>query len=317
MHLVVTLLLVVLVAFALLALFTWFVGWRIDAGFRATGDFIEVDGERLHYRSMGQGPALVLVHGLAGESRNFDYLPLQELAQRWRIVLLDRAGSGHSPRRDMGNAGIAAQARLVAGFIRALQFDRPPLLVGHSLGGAIALAVALQDPECVAGVALIAPLTHFTGAPPRPFEALAIASPGARRFFAHTLAAPLGIASTLRILHALFGPDAAPRDFAVRGGGLRSLRPLAFINASTEMMAVEQDLPPLQERWSAIRVPVFVLHGEGDRVLAWREHALALQAKLPQAQVKIIPGGHMLPVTQAAATAAWLDETARTVLHVL
>jgi pimeloyl-ACP methyl ester carboxylesterase len=81
----------------------------------------------------------VLVHGLGGESRNFDYLQLRELAQRWRRVLLNRPGSGHSPRRDPSQAGIAAQARIVAGFIRAMQFDRPPLLVGHSLGGAIAL----------------------------------------------------------------------------------------------------------------------------------------------------------------------------------
>ncbi|HEX2545192.1 MAG TPA: alpha/beta hydrolase [Ramlibacter sp.] len=315
MHFIVTLLLIVLVALALLALFTTLVAWRVDKAFRPPGEFTEVDGERLHYRTLGEGPPIVLVHGLGGETRNFDYLPLQELATRWRLVLVDRAGSGHSPRRDAHKAGIPAQARLVAGFIRAMDFQQPPLLVGHSLGGAIALAVALQEPQCIAGIALIAPLTHYPGGAPKPFGALEIRHPHARRFFAHTLAAPLAILTTPLALHALFGPDPAPRDFGVRGGGLRSLRPAAFVTSSTDMMAVEDQLPALQDHWGRIRLPVFLLHGEGDRVLDWREQAEGLRAKLPDAQVTVIPGGHMLPVTQAAATAAWLQECAQAVLR--
>jgi pimeloyl-ACP methyl ester carboxylesterase len=295
--------------------FTHFVAARINAAFRPPGQWIEVAGERLHYRTMGEGPPIVLVHGLGGESRNFDYLPLAELAQRWRLVLVDRPGSGHSPRRDERQAGIAAQARIVLAFLRAMQFERPPLLVGHSLGGAIALSVALQEPQAVAGIALVAPLTHFNPSVPAPFRALAIRSPGRRRLFAHTLATPLGIVGSRTVLRELFGPDRAPGDFGVRGGGLRSLRPAAFVTSSTDLAGVEQDLPEQQQRYDALRLPLFVLHGEGDRILGWREQAEALRAKVPQAQVRIIPGGHMLPATQAAATAAWLEEAARAVLR--
>lgn len=294
-------------------LFTQFFARRIDAYFRPRGEWLEVDGERIHYRRLGAGPPLVLVHGLAGESRNFDYLPLAQLAQRWQLVLLDRPGSGHSPRRDSAKAGVAAQARLVAGFIRAMAFERPPLLVGHSLGGAIALSVALQDPDCVGGLALIAPLTHFDAHVPRPFRAMAIRRPWLRSLFAHTVSIPVSLVSTRAILSALFGPDPAPRDFAVRGGGLMSARPSAFIAASQDMAAVEADLRPQQERYGAIRLPVRILYGEGDRVLDWRAQGQALQARLPAADLRVIPGGHMLPVTAAAATAAWLEEAARSV----
>ena len=305
--------LLVLFTFAVLALFTQFFARRVAAHFRPRGEWLEVDGERIHYRRLGEGPPLVLVHGLAGESRNFDYLPLAELAKRWQLVLIDRPGAGHSPRRDPGKAGIAAQARLVAGFIRAMDFRCRPLLVGHSLGGAIGLSVALQDPDCIAGLALIAPLTHFDPHVPRPFRAMAIRTPWLRRFYAHTVSIPVSLASTPAILSALFGPDAAPRDFAVRGGGLMSARPSAFIAASEDMAAVEADLRPQQERYASIRLPVHVLYGEGDRVLDWQAQGRGLHAKLPAADLRVIPGGHMLPVTAAAATAAWLDEAARAV----
>lgn len=314
MHFLVTLLMILLVALALLALFTFLVARRVDAAFPAPGRWLAVEGERLHYRELGQGPAIVLVHGLAGESRNFDYLPLQELAKEWRLVLVDRPGSGHSPRVDEGKAGIAAQGRILAAFIRAMRFERPPLLVGHSLGGAIALAVALQDPECIAGLGLLAPATHFTPHVPGPFRAMAIRTPWIRRLFAHTLAAPLAILNTRAVLAALFGPDAAPRDFGARGGGYRSLLPRSFVGASTDMAAVEQDLPAQQRRYGELRLPVSILYGEGDRVLDWREQGEALRAKVPQAQLRVIPGGHMLPVTQAPATAAWLREAARATL---
>jgi pimeloyl-ACP methyl ester carboxylesterase len=303
-------LLLLLFTLAVLALFTFFLARRISTAFRARGEWIEVDGERLHYRSMGEGPPLVLVHGLAGESRNFDYLPLRELATRWRLVLLDRPGSGHSPRHDPGKAGIAAQARLVAGFIRALRLEHKPLLVGHSLGGAIALSVALQEPDCIAGLALVAPLTHFNPHVPRPFRTMAIRKPWLRRLVAHTVSAPIAIANTPAVMAALFGPDPAPRDFAIRGGGLMSLRPSAFIAASEDMGAVEADLLPQQERYATITLPVHVLYGRGDRVVDWQEQGQALKDKLPAADLQVIEGGHMIPVTAAAATAAWLEEAA-------
>lgn len=312
-----SLLLNVLLALLLLtaaaALFTWFVAWRVEAAFPPRGAWIEVEGERVFYRRMGQGPAIVLVHGLAGQSKNFDYLPLADLAKRWTLVLLDRPGSGYSPRAHEERAPIAAQGRLVAAFIPAMQFDAPPLLVGHSLGGAIALNVALEHPQAIAGLGLIAPLTHFTDRVPLPFRTMKIRTPWLRALVARTFAAPLAIVGMRAVLHALFGPHPAPRDFAVRGGGLWSLRPASYLGASIDMGAIEQDLLPQQQRYAELRMPVRILYGEGDRVLDWRAQGEALARKVPQAQLQVIPGGHMIPVTAVAEVTAWLEATARTV----
>lgn len=315
MHFLVNLVLVVAIALAAFALFTAFVARKVTQAFPPPGEWMEIDGERIHYRSLGSGPTIVMVHGLAGQSKNFDYLPLEDLARRWRVVLMDRPGSGFSPRQDESKAGIAAQGRLVLAFIRALRLEQPPLLVGHSLGGAISLSAALQDPGAVAGLALIAPLTHFSPEVPAPFRALGIRTRWLREFFGRTLAVPLTILNRRRTLALIFGPEPAPADFPVRGGGLLGLRPAAFRGASIDMVAVENDLPAQQQRYGELRVPVRVLYGEGDQVLDWRAQGEALAAKAPQVQLKVIPGGHMLPVTQAAATAAWLEEAAQAVLR--
>ncbi|MBC5785554.1 alpha/beta hydrolase [Ramlibacter sp. USB13] len=315
MHLLLALLLIVVAALAAFALLTAVVASRITKAFPPEGGFLELGGERIHYRSLGTGPALVMVHGLAGQMKNFDYLPLEALAQRWRVILVDRPGSGRSPRADATKCGVAAQGRLIADFIRALRLPQPPLLVGHSLGGAIALSAALQDPEAIAGLALIAPLTHQVRDVAEPFRPLAVRRAWLRRSIAWTLAVPVGILTMRKAVRAVFAPEPAPDDFGVRGGGMLGLRPSAFCAASEDMIALEDDLPFQQKRYGELRLPVRVLYGEGDAVLDWRAQGEGLCAQVPQAQLTVVPGGHMLPVTQPAATAAWLEEAARASLR--
>jgi pimeloyl-ACP methyl ester carboxylesterase len=304
----IVLLLLLLVLAGLLAWFSASTARRIEKVLPPTGTWIDVDGERLHYRSLGDGPPIVFVHGLGGQMRNFDYLPLQELAQRHRLVLVDRPGAGHSPPRGDEVAGIGPQGRLIAAFIRAVRFEQPPLLVGHSLGGAISLAVALHDPDCIRGLALIAPLTHFNAAVPPAFRSLAIRHPTLRRLFARVLAVPNGILTGRRTLAVVFAPDTPPEDFGLRGGGLLSLRPGAFFGASTDMCAVERDLPAQQERYGELRLPVQVLFGERDNIVDLPTNGEALCRKVPQARLTLLPGGHMVPVIHPAQTAAWIEQ---------
>lgn len=291
-------------------LFTRSVARKVDQGFPLPEHHLTVDGETIRYRELGEGPPLVLVHGLGGQMRNFDYLPLARLAEKHRVVVIDRPGSGRSPRADHGKAAIAAQAALVAGFIREIGFARPPVLVGHSLGGAISLAVALDHPGCVRALALIAPLTHFKAVVAKPFRPLAIRSAKLRALVANTVATPIGIASSRAVLGEVFGPDPVPEDFGTRGGGLLGLRPSAFIAASTDMVAVEQDLPGLQLRYGELKLPIEILYGRGDRVLDWREQGEALANRLPQARLRVVEGGHMLPVTHPEETVACIERAA-------
>src|ERR1700733_6442331 len=91
----------------------------------------------------------------------------------FRVIILDRPGSGYSVRPDDTLAPLSAQARVISSFCQALALQRP-VVVGHSLGGAIALALALEHPEQVGALALIAPVTHQPQHIPPPFDGLAI-----------------------------------------------------------------------------------------------------------------------------------------------
>ena len=294
---------------AALALFTARTARRVEAAVPPDGRFVEVNDARIHYFERGSGPSLLLIHGLAGQARNFTYALVERLASEFHVVVMDRPGCGYSTRARGTAAGPRAQADVVAALIRALNLDRP-VLVGHSLGGAIALATALAHPDTVGGLALIAPLTHPIARPPRAFAPLMIRSALLRWLVAWTVATPVTILRSPAALADIFGPDAVPGDFALAGGGLLGLRPGAFVAASTDMVSVAPDMPALVERYGTLSVPVEILFGTGDRILDYRVHGSAMRDRVPAVRLELVEGGHMLPVTAPDRVAAFVREAA-------
>jgi pimeloyl-ACP methyl ester carboxylesterase len=300
----------VLVIVVGLVSFAAFTAWQVEKALPPHGKFVEVPGARIHYWEKGAGPAILLVHGLGGQSGNFAFGVVERLMGEYRVIVIDRPGAGYSTRESDESAALKGQAKFVADFIKALGLEKP-LLVGHSLGGAIALSVALDFPETVSGLALVAPLTHVPAHVPEMFEPLDIKSKTLRWVLAWTVGTPMGILRGPEIVKQIFAPEAVPADFATRGGGLLSLRPWNFYNVSTDLVAGPVDLPGMVERYPSVRVPVGILYGTSDEVLDYREHGEAMQATVPGLQLKLVEGGHMLPVTQPEVTAEFIGEEAR------
>ncbi len=293
-----------------LVLFSAWVAWSAERAVPACGQFIEIDGARIHYLDRGQGPAIVMIHGLGGQLQNFSHSILARLTGEFRVILVDRPGSGYSTRPRGASAGLRAQGDTIAALLRALNLDRP-LLVGHSLGGAVALAVALEHPDCVGALGLIAPLTHPPRTVPAPFLRLALRSKMLRWMAGWTVAVPLSLLKGPEMLAYVFSPDTPPADFAVTGGGQLGLRPWTFYATSSDMVAVTEDLPSMVERYGTLRMPVAVLFGQADRILNWQEHGAALKGKVPDLELTLVPGGHMLPITAPDPTVEWLRGLAR------
>ena len=296
-------------AFLALALFSSRTARRIEAFMPPRGTFVDVEGVRLHVRDEGQGPALVMIHGLGGQMAHFDYGAVADLAQRFRVVSVDRPGSGYSTRPDGIPADLSTQARAIAALIDRLELKQPTI-VGHSLGGATALTLALEHPQCVGALALVAPLTHAPEGVPAAFRALTIETGWLRRLFASTLAVPLSIVGSKGVLRQVFGPEAVPGDFPVRGGGLLSLRPGQFLASCADLQAVPGHMPQLETRYGQVRAPTHVLFGRDDAILDWRANGQALVDKIPGARLELVDGGHMLPVTQPDLTARFIAQAA-------
>jgi len=293
-----------------LVIFTAITARRVETALPAGGQFIEVAGARIHYLDKGSGPSIVILHGLGGQMGNFTYALLERLTDEFRVILMDRPGSGYSRRAPGATGRLTEQAAIVAEFIRKLGLERP-LLVGHSLGGAIALGVALDHPEVISGLALIAPLTHLPRHVPAPFRALDIKSNFLRWLVAWTVATPIGIRRGKAILDAIFSPDPAPADFPTRAGGILGLRPRSFYNTSSDMRALNYDLAALLQRYPSLRLPVRILYGISDEVLNYQLHGEAMKAKSSMVSVELIKGGHMLPITAPDLTAKFIKAAAQ------
>lgn len=294
------------------AIFTRHVVKRVETGMPPQGRFVEIGDVTFHVHEQGQAqwPSILLIHGLAGQLQNFTYGVSGILAHRFRVVSVDRPGSGYSVRPEGMDADLSTQAAALAALMQKLDLG-PTLVVGHSLGGAIALTLAIEHAYCVTGLALVAPLTHLSKAEvPTAFRALTIASPLPRKVFAWTLAVPASIAGRQSVLDQVFGPEPVPPDFATRGGGLLGLRPSHFIAASMDLQAIPGRMPAIEARYGDLTIPVSILYGKQDRILEPKANGEDFVARVPRARLQLVDGGHMLPLTQPGLTARFIEEAA-------
>jgi pimeloyl-ACP methyl ester carboxylesterase len=313
-----TLLVLILLVACVVAGLVWFTARtarRVEAALPPHGGFMDIDGQRIHYVDMGgSGPAIVMIHGLGGNLLNFSYAMADRLAGDFRVILVDRPGSGYSTRPANASATLTAQASTLAALFRRLGLQRP-LLVGHSLGGALSLAIALDHPDCASALILIAPLTHAVEEVHDVFKGLMVGSPLLRRIIAWTVATPMSIRQGPKVMQAVFAPEAAPSDFPLRGGGLLGLRPSAFYGASSDIVAINAVLPGYTARYQSLNVPIAILYGRGDNLLDYRDQGEAMKAKLPALELELMEGGHMLPVTAPDRCAALVRRVADKLKH--
>jgi pimeloyl-ACP methyl ester carboxylesterase len=307
---------VIIAVLLLIALIVALVGYsantarKVEAALPPRGAFLNIDGERIHYVDTGgAGPAIVMIHGLASNLLHFSYALAGKLAGEFRLILVDRPGSGYSTRAAQADASPTAQAAAIAKLMDALGLTRP-LVVGHSLGGAISLALALDHPDCVGALALIAPLTCDPGEPPAIFRGLVIPSSFVRNLIAWTVAVPLAILQGPAGLKMAFAPEEVAPGFATRAGGLLGLRPQAFYGASSDLVAISNVMPSYMRRYGSLKVPFGMLYGRGDRVLDYRANGEAVKAVLPALDLELIEGGHMLLMTAPDRCAALIRRIA-------
>ncbi|QJU60688.1 alpha/beta hydrolase [Sphingomonas sp. AP4-R1] len=268
-----------------------------------TGRFVTVDGARLHVVEAGSGPPILIIHGLGGQLRHFSYALLARLADTHRVILVDRPGAGHSPR--IAGYGIAQHAALVARLIEEMGIDRP-IVVGHSFGGAVALALALDHLRLVRRLVLIAPLTQPDMVVHQPFKAFLAARPWVREAACTTVAVPLGAAIRHRAHRATFWPEPIAPDFDVAGGGALVLRPATLAAGFEEISTAAIQLASMAPRYPQIDMAVSILFGRGDQVLDPAIHGARTAEAIPGARLEMIEGGHMLPVTQPDVVARFI-----------
>src|ERR1700680_659835 len=133
---------------------------------RPVYDFISVDGMRLHYFERGTGTPVVLLHGNGSMIGDFLSTGITErIAAGHRVIAFDRPGFGYSERPRGRRWGPSEQARLLLRAFALLGIERP-IVVGHSWGALVALALALEGSEKVAGLVLLSGYYYPIPRPP-------------------------------------------------------------------------------------------------------------------------------------------------------
>jgi len=292
-----------------LVLFAAFSNKKAEQLLPPSGRFAKLGSTQLHYVDQGQGPAIVMIHGLAGNLHNFTYGVATPLSQNHRVICVDRPGCGYSKRSSNADASLEAQADTIVSLLDHLKIESA-VFVGHSLGGAISLAAALRHPHKVKALALISPLTHLPENTPKVFQVFDVTSPVIRKILGWTLAIPGTLFRISLTLKVVFGPERAPKDFAIRGGGILSLKPQTFITASSDIQNASWSMPAIEAAYSNLKTPVHVLFAHEDRILDCKLNGEDLPSRIPGTQITLVSGGHMLPVTQAGLCVQFIEGVA-------
>lgn len=268
-----------------------------EAEFPPSGQFLTVNGHRVHYTEMGQGRPLVLIHGLSGNIRDMTFSLMPRLAERYRVIAFDRPGMGYTPPMD--GATITEQANLLADAAAALGAERP-IVMGHSYGGAVALAWAVHRPDDLSALVLEAsPAYPWEGAMPLLYRVNS--GPLA------ALAVPLITAWVPdRVVDQAIADTFAPQDevpgYAEHIGAALSLRRTALRANAQHRAGLLDQIRALVPHYPDIPVPIELIHGTADTTVGLSIHAEPFSRDVPQANLTRLDGiGHMIHNTRPGA----------------
>jgi pimeloyl-ACP methyl ester carboxylesterase len=291
-----------------------FVGSRlIERAHRPRGRFIEVGGFPQHVIEMGQREAqdalpVVMLHGASANLEDMHLALAEQLRGRRPVIFVDRPGLGFSVRDREQGASPAYQAAVLHGLLDRLGVERA-ILVGHSLGGALALTFALDFPGRTAGLVLVAPATH-PGIWRRKRYSAVLAGP-LGWLYARTLAFPLGTILMWPGSRAAFLPQRMPKRYVKRSAAMLVLRPRSLMANWADVGSLDSFLEQQAQRYPTLAAPTIVFAGDRDRFAPPARHGEKLAAVAPNVKLVVLPGfGHMLHHAAADRVVAAVEEIA-------
>jgi pimeloyl-ACP methyl ester carboxylesterase len=218
---------------------------------------------------------------------------VDSLAQSHRAIAFDRPGFGHTERPRGQSWDAAEQAALLPTAFARLGIERP-IVVGHSWGTLVALALALDHPEQVSGLVLASGYYYPTL---RADSVLSVpaASPWLGDLICHTAAPLLGELMAPGMIKKMFSPQAVTarfnREFPV---GL-TLRPSQIHAFSQDAAQMASSAKGLSARYGELSCPLTILAGDADEIVDFESQALRLHQELAGSTLDVFKGaGHML-----------------------
>ncbi|TFZ55364.1 alpha/beta hydrolase [Methylorubrum sp. Q1] len=257
------------------------------------GEFITVNGVRLHYVERGRGEALVLIHGNGTMIQDFLSSGIVDaLAKRFRVIIFDRPGYGYSDR-PRGVWTPRAHATLYQKALQQLGVTQAVVL-GHSWGALVAVALALQAPQLVRSLVLASGYYY-----PTLRADVVLASPAAIPIIGDVLrysVSPLvGRALLPAMIKGMFAPADIPERFDREFPTDMMLRPLQLRASAEDAAMMTPVTVELQQHYHDLDLPVIIIAGGADQIADVGRQSQRLHAELPNSTLIVVPGmGHMI-----------------------
>jgi pimeloyl-ACP methyl ester carboxylesterase len=260
------------------------------------GRFLEVSGVRLHYVERGSGEPLVLLHGNGSMIQDFESSGLIDLAAKdFRVIVFDRPGFGHSDRPRNVVWTPDAQAELIKRALDRLGVSNA-IVLGHSWGASVAVALALKYPGLVRGLVLASGYYYPTARA----DVLAMGAPSLPLIgdiLSHTLSPLISRATWPLMMAKIFSPRSVPNKFEAFPKEM-ALRPSQIRASAAESALMIPDAFHLRKKYVDLKMPVVIIAGEQDRLIDIDSQSARLHSDVSQSRFHRIPGnGHMIQQT--------------------
>lgn len=279
-------------ALTISAIVNRFIAKRAERNNPPRGKFVEVNGVRLHYIERGDGEPLVLLHGNGSMIQDFVSSGLLEKAtHKYRVIVFDRPGFGFSDRPRLTIWTPEAQAELIHKALRQIGIS-DAVVLGHSWGASVAIALALRDPALVSRLVLASGYYYPTVRGDVLFSWQAI--PVIGDILSYTLSPILARVMWPALMKKIFGPSVVPKKFAGFPKEM-ALRPSQLRASAAELALMVPAAFASRKDYAALTMPVAIIAGEDDKLVDTDKQSARLHQDITQSTLRRVPGvGHMV-----------------------
>jgi pimeloyl-ACP methyl ester carboxylesterase len=288
---------VVVAALAVLALTTQAGVLALQRAYPAQGQMIEVAGATLNVLDIGPrdaaGPPIVIIHGASSNLQTMRRPLGDMIARHHRVILIDRPGHGWSTRARLEDSTPAIQGRMIDAALEKLGIGRA-IFVVHSWAGALGALMALDYPQRVAGLVMLAPVAYPWRGGVGWYNKL-VTTPVIGPLLAYTITLPVGYFLVESGARNVFLPQIMPEDFVASTATPLLLRPREFLANAWDLVALKAAVAEQAPRYGDIKVPVVVIAGDMDKTVSPNIHSRPFAAAVPDAKLIVLPDvGHIV-----------------------
>lgn len=267
--------------------------------------FVDVLNQQIRIYETGCGQPVLLIHGLPGCIEDWEPI-MPELSKKFHVIAYDRPGHGFSSANSL-KYNLDHNADIAFAIVHKLGLNNP-VIVGHSYGGSITLAMAVRDLPTIKAFVSVSPVISTKGKPDLIFKILKIPLMGSAlrlfiKLFGHNM--------VKKGMEIAFDPNQQdmPRDFINKRCMIISL-PNNVVTSAREEMAIGPDLSNITNHYDKIKKPLFIVHGSNDRVAPVGD-AISLHEKVSDSKLILLKEtGHMVQYAKPTELIKVIEEAA-------